>query len=202
MTDTRRLRLAGWIVAAVLLALLAWTASGPWRAVAGIRQAVDAGDARALARYVDFPALRASLKPQVQDRIVRAAGVEAQTGPFAAFGLTVATGLAGGLVDAMVTPTGLAALMEGRKVWERASNEPPRSRAVTGTGATGSARADAAAASATAPRLRYESLSRSSAIVTLDDGSALTLVLTRQGLRWRLSEIRLPPADAPGATLP
>ena len=106
MADTRRRGLAAWTVAVALLALLAWTASGPWRAVAGIRQAVDAGDARALARHVDFPAAR-QLKPQGQDRIVRGAGVEAQTGPFAAFGLTVATGLAGGMVDAMVTPPGL-----------------------------------------------------------------------------------------------
>lgn len=198
MADTRRLRLAGWIVAAVLLALLAWTASGPWRAVAGIRQAADAGDARALARHVDFPALRASLKPQVQDRIVRAAGVEGQTGPFAAFGLTLATGLAGGLVDAMVTPTGLAALMEGRRVWERASNEPLRPRTGTGTPATPASDAPTAPSR---PRLRFESLSRSSAVVTLEDGSPLTLVLTRRGLRWRLSEIRLPPADARGAVL-
>ena len=71
MADSRRLKALGWIAALVLLALLAWTASGPWRAVAGIREAVQAGDARALARHVDFPALRASLRPQVQDRIVR-----------------------------------------------------------------------------------------------------------------------------------
>ncbi|MBJ6977769.1 DUF2939 domain-containing protein [Luteimonas sp. MC1895] len=191
MADTRRRGLAAWTVAVALLALLAWTASGPWRAVAGIRQAVDAGDARALARHVDFPALRASLKPQVQDRIVRAAGVEAQTGRFAAFGLTVATGLAAGVVDAMVTPTGLAALMEGRRVWDRASNVPPAS----GSGG------DAAPDATPRPRLRFESLSRSSAVVTLDDGSELGLVLTRQGLRWRLSEIRLPPADASPAAL-
>ncbi|MBD7986663.1 DUF2939 domain-containing protein [Luteimonas sp. Sa2BVA3] len=184
MADSRRLKALGWIAALVLLALLAWTASGPWRAVAGIREAVQAGDARALARHVDFPALRASLRPQVQDRIVRAAGVDAQSGAFAAFGLTVATGLAGGLVDAMVTPTGLAAIMEGRKVWERAANVPPPSRAGT----------SAAPEPVPAPRLRFESFSRASATVSLDDGDELVLVLTRHGLQWRLSDIRLPPA--------
>lgn len=184
MAEPRRPRLLGWIAAAVLLALVAWTASGPWRTVAGIRQAVAAGDTRALARHVDFPALRASLKPQVQDRIVRAAGVEAQSGPFAAFGLTVATGLAGGLVDAMVTPVGLGALMEGRKVWDRLGNVPPPSRADAGPDAHATPE----------PRLRFESFSRISATVTMDDGSELDLVLTRKGTRWRLSEIRLPPA--------
>lgn len=180
----RRQVLSAWIAAVVLAALLAWTASGPWRAMAGIHRAVQAGDAAALARHVDFPALRASLKPQVQDRIVRAAGQDAQSGRFAAFGLTVATGLAGGLVDAMVTPVGLGAIIEGRKVWDRVGNVPPPA---TGTPA-------AATEPAPAPDLRFESLSRASAIVTLDDGSELTLVLTRSGMRWRLSEIRLPPA--------
>ena len=184
MAASRRLKTLGWIALAAALALLAWTASGPWRTVEGIRQAVKQEDARALSRHVDFPALRASLKPQVQDRIVRAAGVDAQSGPFAAIGLGMATGLAGGVVDAMVTPVGLGALMEGRKTWNRFGNVPPPSRGDT------SGQRDPIPD----PRLRFESPSRVSATVTLDDGSELVLVMTRRGTRWRLSEIRLPPA--------
>ncbi|HEY4529021.1 MAG TPA: DUF2939 domain-containing protein [Luteimonas sp.] len=183
MATRRSLKPYAWLALAVLAALLAWTASGPWRAMAGIHRAVQAGDAAALAHHVDFPALRASLKPQVQDRIVRAAGVDAQSGRFAAFGLTVATGLAGGLVDAMVTPVGLGAIMEGRKVWERVGNVPPPSTDLHQQARPGPH-----------PELRFESLSRASAVVVLDDGSELTLVLGRDGLRWRLTEIRLPPA--------
>lgn len=182
MAASRSLKTFGWLAALALVALLAWTASGPWRTVEGIRQAVKHEDARALSRHVDFPALRASLKPQVQDRIVRAAGVDAQSGPFAAFGLSVATGLAGGVVDAMVTPAGLGALMEGRKAWNRFGNVPPPSRGDT-TGQRDPI---------PDPRLRFESPSRVSATVTLDDGSELVLVLTRRGTRWRLAEMRLP----------
>lgn len=189
MAAIRKLRWLPWIAVAVLVALLAWTASGPWRAIEGIRQAVKTEDARALARHVDFPAVRASLKPQVQDRLVRAAGVDAQSGPLAAFGLTVATGVAGGLVDAMVTPVGLGALMEGRKVWNRVGNIPPPSRSDT----------SAQPEPIPDPRLRFESVSRATATVNLADGSELTLVMTRKGLRWRLAGIRLPPpADSAG----
>lgn len=177
------LRWLPWLVAALLLALLAWVGSGPWRTVEGIRQAVKTEDARALARHVDFPALRASLRPQLQDRIVRAAGVEAQSGPLAALGLSVATGLAGGLVDALVTPAGLGAMMEGRKVWNRVGGIPPPSRADT----------SAQPEPLPDPRLRFESFSRASVAVPLEDGGELSLVLTRSGTRWRLSEIRLPP---------
>ncbi|MEN1940573.1 DUF2939 domain-containing protein [Luteimonas sp. MJ246] len=192
MATRRELRWLPWAATALLLALLAWVGSGPWRTIEGIRQAVKTEDARALARHVDFPALRASLKPQLQDRIVRAAGAEAQSGPFAAFGLTVATGLAGGLVDAMVTPAGLGALMEGRKVWNRVGGIPPPTRSDTG----------AQPEPIPDPRLRFESLSRMSATVTLDDRSELVLVLTRKGTRWRLSEIRLPAPDAPPTAAP
>ena len=190
MAASRRARWLPWVLIASLLVLLAWVGSGPWRTLEGIRQAVKTEDARALARHVDFPALRASLKPQLQDRLVRAAGPEAQSGRFAALGLVVASGLAGGLVDAMVTPAGLGAMMEGRKVWNRAAGLPPPSRRDTG------AQPDPVPE----PRLRYESPSRASATVTLDDGGDLVLVLTRQGLRWRLSEIRLPPPEAGPAT--
>ena len=178
----RRLAPYGWIVALALLALLAWTGSGPWRTLAGIRQAVAAVDARALARHVDFPALRASLKPQVQDRVVRAAGMDAQSGHFAALGVAVASGVAGGLVDAMVTPLGLGAMMEGRKVWNRFGSLSPPSQGDPGN----RPRPD--------PELRFESPSRASATLAMDDGSELVLVMTRRGTRWRLSEIRLPPA--------
>lgn len=182
-TRGNALRWIPWLVVALLLALLAWVGSGPWRTIEGIRRAVKTEDARALAQHVDFPALRASLKPQLQDRIVRAAGVEAQSGPLAAFGVSVATGLAGGLVDALVTPAGLGAMMEGRKVWNRVGGIPPPARSDT----------SAQAEPLPDPRLRFESFSRAAVAVPLEDGGELTLVLTRTGTRWRLSEIRLPP---------
>jgi hypothetical protein len=173
-----------WLVAAVVVALLAWTAAGPYMTVHAIRDAIEARDSAALARQVDFPALRGSLKAQLGDRIAREAGAQAQDNPFAAFGLVVANGLAGGLVDAMVTPAGLGAMMEGRKVWDRATGLPPPG-------------SDAARASPRERPLhdaeyRFESLSRFTATVQDDQGRPVVFVMTRSGLRWRLSDIRLP----------
>jgi hypothetical protein len=155
--------------------------------VHGIHRAIEAGDARALARHVDFPALRESLRPQVQDRIVRAAGPGAQAGPFSSMGLAVASGLAGGLVDAMLTPSGLAAMLEGRKVWDRLGNVPPGPR--NGARAQGG---PAATEHLPRPRLRVESPSRASTTIVLDDGGELDLVLERRGTEWRLAGVRLP----------
>lgn len=175
-----------WIVLALLLAagLLAYVAAGPYLTIRAIGQAVQEEDASALARHVDFPALRTSLKAQVSDAIVREAGAEAQSSLLGAFGLTVATGLAGGMVDAMVTPVGLGALMEGRKLWNRGSGLAPPSRGDVPTGgAPRSPLREAAHA--------YESPTRFTATVD-DDGRPVVFVLTRKGLRWKLSDIRLP----------
>ena len=173
-----------WIILAcvVLVALLAWGATGPYRTIAAIRDAVKTEDASALARQVDFPSLRASLKLQLQDRIVREAGAGVQADPFGAFGLRIATGLAGGLVDAMVTPAGLGAMMEGRKTWNRASGIAPPSRGST----------EGQSEPLPDPRHRFESPSRFTATVTGADGEDVVFVLTRTGLRWKLSDIRLP----------
>src|SRR3546814_1352153 len=76
-----------WLAVAVLAALLAWTAAGPYRTVNAIRDAAQARDAQAMAEQVDFPALRSSLKAQLGDRLLREVGTPSPDNPFAAFGL-------------------------------------------------------------------------------------------------------------------
>src|SRR5690606_6780094 len=118
------------------------------------------------------------------DRLVRSVGIDRQAGLLGSLGTAVASELAGGAVELMVTPQGLGALMEGRKVWNRARGLPPPR-----TGAGAAARPDPWRDA----ERRYESPSRFTATVRTDDGQPLVFVLTRRGLRWRLSDIRLPP---------
>ncbi|MFC3715439.1 DUF2939 domain-containing protein [Luteimonas soli] len=173
-----------WLVAAVLVALLAWTAIGPYRTFSAIRDAAQARDAQAMAEQIDFPALRNSLKAQLGDRLLREVGAPSPDNPFAAFGLGIANGLVGGLVDAMVTPAGLGAMMEGRRTWDRASGTPPPSRDDTHDPSAECPLHDA--------QYRYESLSRFTATVHDDRGRPVVFVMTRRGLDWKLSDIRLP----------
>lgn len=167
------------LVLAVLVVLGAYVAAGPYLTVRAIRGAVEAQDAAALARQVDFPALRASLKTQLSDRLVRKAGPELQSNPFAAVGLTIAESLVGGGVDAMVTPIGLSALMEGHKTWRRFED--------------GVATPAPAADPLHDAHYAYHSPSRFTATVLDDEGDPIVFVMTRDGLRWTLSDIRLPP---------
>ena len=165
----------------VLILLGGYVAVGPYLTVRAIRIAVKEQDAAALSRQVDFPALRASLKAQLDDRLLRKAGADLQSNPFAAFGLSIANSLIGGGVDAMVTPAGLGALMEGHKIWKRVDDgiSPPDP-----TVPAPEVLHDA--------RYRYESPSRFTATVGDDEGRPMVFVMTRNGLHWKLSDIRLP----------
>lgn len=173
-----------WLAVAVLAALLAWTAAGPYRTVNAIRDAAQARDAQAMAEQVDFPALRSSLKAQLSDRLLREVGTPSPDNPFAAFGLSIAGGLVGGMVDVLVTPAGLGAMMEGRRTWDRASGTPPPS--------SDEARDPSAPRPLQDAQYRYESLSRFTATVHDDQGRPVVFVMTRRGLDWKLSDIRLP----------
>jgi hypothetical protein len=165
-----------------LLAIGAWVAAGPWRTVHAIRAAIEADDSAALSAQVDFPALRASLKRQLADRLVRAAGAELQSNALGAFGITLAIGASSMAVDATVNPLGLAAMVQGRAVWRQVGRDfaPPDPAATTQRPFH-----DA--------RYRYESPSRFTATVRDEQGRPLVFILTRQGLAWRLTDIRLPP---------
>ena len=85
------------VLAAVLLA--GYVAAGPYLTVHAIRDAVREQDSSALAAQVDFPALRASLKAQLVDAMVRKAGPDAQASMLGGFALTMATGLVNGVLQ-------------------------------------------------------------------------------------------------------
>jgi len=173
------------IVAAVLLALLlgitAYVASGPYFAVRAIRAAVRDNDAAALAEHVDFPALRGSLKSQLQDRLVRSAGEDMQASAFGALGLSIAGRVIDGAVDTMVTPFGIGALMQGRILASRFED----SISPVDSEGTRAPKQDAV--------YRYESPSRFTATLRTQSGAHVVMVLTRHGVTWRLSDLRLAP---------
>jgi len=175
------------LILVLLLGLVALWAAGPWLAMRGIDQAIAARSPAQLEKHIDFPALRVNLKAQLADRLVRAAG--AQSNRFGALALAGASSLVGASVDTLVTPAGLSAVLHGQGTWRKA------------TGHTQSA--DTYAPPATPEPFagvdwRYESLSRFSASRTdaAGPGHRTTFIFARQGLRWRLVDIQLPPGWA------
>lgn len=174
-----------WLLAAllILLALAGYAAAGPYLALHGISTAVQQRDTAKLSRHVDFPLLRVNLKAQLSDYVVRRAGPDMQSSLFGAAALGIASSLAGAGVDTLVTPVGIGALMQGQGLWKRA----------VGDTVGGDAYAPPAPAEPLREaRHRYESSSRFTATIHTDDGQPLVFVLSRQGLRWKLTNIILP----------
>src|SRR5690606_41566308 len=64
-----------------------------------------------------------NLKAQLDDQLVRRAGSDLQSSLFGAVALGVAGRLTGAAVDVMVTPAGIAALLQGHGVWKRATGD-------------------------------------------------------------------------------
>jgi hypothetical protein len=179
----------GWIIAigaAPALFALAYGAS-PYLAVRGFIAAAKQGDAAKLRGSVDFPAVRADLKPQlaaaVTTRMERDPAMRGN--PLAGLGEILMPSILDRIIDSVVTPEGIAALVRAGKV---------------GHGD---------AASATPHRVDYDfhyvaldrfdvTLRRQGAV-----GDPVQLVFERRGLfAWKLVRIALPqssltdPADA------
>lgn len=185
------------LLAAALLALAAYAAAGPFIAIHSIRGAIERHDTAALARHVDFPALRANLRAQLEDHLVRRAGAGMQADPLGALALRVAGAATGAVVDVLATPAGIALVLEGRDAWHRVSGGGISPTDTWAHVAPEDVFADAG--------YRFESPSRFTAAVRNRDGAPVVFVLTRDGLRWRVSDVRLPlralepvPAQDPG----
>lgn len=174
-----------WIALALvlLLALGGYVAAGPYLAINGIREALAEQDTGKLERHVDFPALRVSIRAQLEDALARRAGSEVSSNLFGAFALSVASNLLGTGVDAMVTPLGIGALLQGRTMWKKSIGET-----VDGDTYGKPVPADPLKEA----EHRYESPSRFTATVHDEEGDPVVFVFKREGLRWKLADVRLP----------
>ncbi|HKT98071.1 MAG TPA: DUF2939 domain-containing protein [Paraburkholderia sp.] len=138
MTDTQTnpRKQTGWkkpvaitVAAVAVVAALGYGYASPYIALNHLKTAADARDAVALNEYVDYPALRASLKQQVGEMLQRRIEAAHASNPLVLFGAMIGTVLIGPLVDAYATPDGVAALLSGMpptgKPGERPAPPPP-----------------------------------------------------------------------------
>jgi hypothetical protein len=182
---------------AVVAFVGAWLGS-PVLAVHQLLQAAEAGDAEALERKVDFPALRQSLKSEMAGRFdeelrEKAGGLGAGLG---SLGLALAPSLMDSAVDALVTPRVVAEVVR--------TGQRPEARDIAGRSADrGADRGETggeAEAAGKDERLHraygYRDLNTFVIKLSRDDrpDQPLRLLMKRQGLfGWKLSGVEFPP---------
>jgi hypothetical protein len=167
------------LVLAVLFAGV-WLYFTPYLALNKLQEAAKQGDEQAMAELVDFPALRESVKGNVRSAVEHSVGRDRN--PIGVLGGILAGAVAGPVVDAVVTPQGIAALTEGER--------PGQRRADSDVGGDSRVRVKDVKV-----KRGYESFDLFVVhFVDKENGrERMALLLRREGIaHWRLSGIRLP----------
>jgi hypothetical protein len=135
-----------------IVAVLGYGYASPYLALDRLKRAADARDAQTVSEYVDYPALRESLKEQVSALLTRKLEARANGNPLAALGAMIGVALIGPLVDAYATPDGVAALLNGMPPRGDPTQRPPVPQDTAANASDGSANpAPAAVTPAPAP---------------------------------------------------
>lgn len=112
-------------VVVVVIGLIVFAYASPYLVLSRLRDAVQARDARIIDQYVDYPALRASLKEQLTQMLSRRVETQKLQHPLAALGALVGMAFVNPLVDAYATPDGVAALLAGMPPRGEPGEAPP-----------------------------------------------------------------------------
>jgi hypothetical protein len=152
--------------------------ASPYITLYQMYQAVERKDVQEISSYVDFPSLRESVKSNVQTIMAK----ETSQGQNPLLGLLAST-IGGAVIDpvleSVVTPSGVAALLEGQQL--HLGEKGKKSSFEQGT---------------TAPDVKaeYESFDQFAVSVKPkgEDVEPVTLLLSRNGFSWKISGVRLP----------
>lgn len=160
--------IAGYVVAA------------PYITVYQMKSAAEKHDGEALAEHIEFPSLRQSIKDQMNAMFLdkMAKNNDLKGTPFAGLSMMFAGTLVDKAVDVYVTPTGITKLMAGEKVSideksqgtkDKATKEPFKNA-----------------------KFAYESTDKFVVTVADKPEEPVRFILRRQGIEWKLTEIKLP----------
>jgi hypothetical protein len=140
--------------------------AGPYVALYQLRSAASQGDAQALSELVDFDQVRTHTKIRLRTNIERR--VPAGLSGFARVGAAVAGAALDPLVDSVITPQTIASWVKESPTGGETKGPGPGSETET----------------------RFVSLSQFEASINGGEPQ-VELVFTRNGLRWRLSDVRV-----------
>ena len=108
---SRKKQLLGLAAAGTGVLLGAYYAASPWLTINKLKQAFEKKDTRQIEKIVDFPELREDFKEIAKATVMKNAAKELEGNPFAALGMMMANALIDPLIDSVISPAGLQALL-------------------------------------------------------------------------------------------
>ena len=174
----RKSTLAGLIVVALLIvgAGAAWYFLSPVWALRSMVAAAKSNDEATLSSYIDYPALKADLKKDLNARFE--AEAKKTDDPTAKMGVAIARSMMDGVINAFVSPAGLRATL----VTFDETDVPP-------------------AAKKNAGKPKIERLGFSRFRLSREESPGSGFVFERRGLGWKMVGVDLA-AEAPAAAAP
>nr|WP_315597674.1 DUF2939 domain-containing protein [uncultured Cupriavidus sp.] len=184
-------------VAAVMVVGAVASYASPYWTIYQMRSAIEKRDAEKFSTYVDYPALRESLKAQLLISLQGdvASSPELKDNPFAGLGQIIGLAMVNTLVETMGPPAGVMALMAGEK-------PGPKPSALQAPAPAPAPEPDTPRKDAAKDTLRYDVSYRSwdlvQATATKENGEPITADLRRDGLwSWKWVGIKIPDLSKP-----
>lgn len=163
----------------VVLSTVGYLGLTPYLTLMSLKQAVQSHDGEAIAEKVEFSSVRESLKEQINAKITSEAlssgDQDLASSAGALLGATFAASFVDNVVDTSITPSSLISLFSrGKDQISTLDNiEDFNDTAIKNA------------------NLRYEGVNQFSVSFEGEDGD-IKVILSRRGLVWKITEIRLP----------
>lgn len=170
-------KLLPWL-AGLLVIFAIYLYASPYIALYNIKNAAEQKDADKLSGYIDFPSVKQSIKDQVKASMVEELSASDEQDGFEALGTMLAAAMIDPLVDGLVTPDGVALMLQGQKLDFDLSNNTSEDKAKVEN-----ENIDYKAGYLSFNRFKVQ-------IIDADDSDeSLDVIMHRDGLSWKVTKI-------------
>lgn len=169
------------IIIGLLVVMAGYLYASPYLALNGIKNAAQTKDADKLSGYIDFPSVKQSIKDQVKVHFAKEMIASENNDGFEALGAMLATAMIDPLVDGLITPDGIALMLQGEDLNSKESSS-------TQEQSTKNNNVDYKTSYTSFNSFQVE-------IDNPEKEDAAKIIMHRDGLSWKVTRIDLPLND-------
>lgn len=197
-----------WVSGLILIGVVLFFASPYW-VLYQINQAYQQNNAGGISKYIDFAQVKASLKPQIQQRMHTAIGIEHLPQALQKWGNQLNNALGDQLIDVVMNEQTILLLMQGKELKEAIGLNTRATKNnindVLGLKNTLDALSSLPNIESSLPehlptkvaspakrKAHYTKWNQFDIVIPTDSGSATRVIMTRAGLSWKITAVLLP----------